>query len=541
MVARVMPRDGRSRPSARLLGTAGLLVTTIILGGGTRSGFVSDVVLQLAAVPLLIASLSTFTSARQGGSAGVALAIVTGAVGLAVWQLVPLPAGWGWSSLAHLPRHGADDLLAAADELVPATVSPHATILAVLAGLPALAVFLSTCRLPLRHRRHLTLVVLAVGLICAFIGLLQVAQGPTSPLRFFAVTNASEAVGFFANRNHFSALLYVLLLFCAAWSAHAAQRFAGAGPGRHYDAEFLLPLLLSLTVVAILVAMQVFAKSRAGLGLTIAALLGCGLLSLMLRRTEGAVSSRLVFGAGVVGVLLACQFALYGVLERFESDPLADARIVFARNTIEAARANLPLGSGLGSFVDVYGVFERPRDALLDTYANRAHNDFLEVWLEAGLPGVVLFLVFAIWFLFASIAAWRRPRQGRLPIDVTLPRAASLVVLLLLLHSLVDYPLRTAALLAMFALACALLVPPAEVEGGAPGQHGEASQSQSASAEPRVAARATRRELPEPVFPRTGQVPNAAPRGGAWGDGIEWPAEWRRPEEVKRNRPNDDE
>jgi hypothetical protein len=37
--------------------------------------------------------------------------------------------------------------------------------------------------------------------------LLQVAQGPRL-LRLFAVTNLSEAVGFFANRNHFAALLF---------------------------------------------------------------------------------------------------------------------------------------------------------------------------------------------------------------------------------------------------------------------------------------------------------------------------------------------
>ena len=42
----------------------------------------------------------------------------------------------------------------------------------------------------------------------------------------------------------------------------------------------------------------------------------------------------------------------------------------------------------------------------------------------------------------------------------TLTRAAGLVVLLLIAHSFVDYPLRTNAMLGVFAFACALLVDP---------------------------------------------------------------------------------
>ena len=51
-----------------------------------------------------------------------------------------------------------------------------------------------------------------VGIIGVFVGLFQVAGGPESPLRYFEITNPTEAVGFFANRNHFAALLYCLIL-----------------------------------------------------------------------------------------------------------------------------------------------------------------------------------------------------------------------------------------------------------------------------------------------------------------------------------------
>ena len=83
-------------------------------------------------------------------------------------------------------------------------------------------------------------------------------------------------------------------------------------------------------------------------------------------------------------LFFAIQYALYRILHRFPEDPLQDARIGFARNTITAALAFMPLGSGMGTFVPVYATFETAKDALLDTFANRAHNDILELWLEAG-------------------------------------------------------------------------------------------------------------------------------------------------------------
>lgn len=567
MSALVVARGGRSLPSAAVVWTGSLVVLSIVLGGGTKPGFLSDALLQLAAVPLLIASLFSLRPTQLGASGRAALAIAALALGVALVQLVPLPAAGGWSSLARIPRLGADGILPEPDALLPASTSPRSTMLAILAGLPALAIFFATCRLSARQRRRLTLIVLAAGLASVPLGLLQVAQGPSSPLRFFAITNPTEAVGFFANRNHFAALLYVLLLFCAAWGIHAAQRMSAAPASRRFDAELLLPLLFALTVIAILVAMQTFARSRAGLGLTIVALIGVGVLSLRSRRGTGWSSTRFVLGAGLFGVLLAIQFALYRILERFEGDALADARIPFARNTIEAARVNLPFGSGLGTFVEVYGLFERPRDALLDTFANRAHNDFLEVWLESGIPGAVVFLAFAVWFVFAFIAAWRGPRERQAPIDVALARAASLVVLLLLLHSLVDYPLRTAALLAMFALACALLVPPphgGESEAAIAAAAFEADHRiRAAMADARrvSSVASTPRETPpasfawpeasDPTRPQPGQVPST-PRGRPWGEGIDWPAEWRKPgtpdratdpqrnEEAGRDKSRDD-
>ena len=100
---------------------------------------------------------------------------------------------------------------------MPMSVSPQATWLSALSVIPALAIFLGVVLLGYHERRLLSLVILAMGFIGVFVGLLQVAQGPESPLRFFAITNPTEAVGFFANRNHFAAFLYCSILFAIPW------------------------------------------------------------------------------------------------------------------------------------------------------------------------------------------------------------------------------------------------------------------------------------------------------------------------------------
>jgi hypothetical protein len=76
--------------------TGGLLVLSIVLGGGTRPRFLADVALQLAAVPLLVTSLFALRSAQLGPGGRVAVGIALAAVAIALLQLVPLLAAGTW-------------------------------------------------------------------------------------------------------------------------------------------------------------------------------------------------------------------------------------------------------------------------------------------------------------------------------------------------------------------------------------------------------------------------------------------------------------
>src|SRR5262249_50217627 len=129
-----------------------------------------------------------------------------------------------------------------------------------------------------------------------------------------------------------------------------------------------------------------------------------------------------------------------------------------------AAKAYMPLGSGMGTFPSVYVLFEKPQDALIDVYANRAHNDVLELALEAGVVGLGLTVLFVAWLAARSVKVWVGRNLALGGIDLSLARAATVVVGLILAHSLVDYPLRTGAIMGVLAFACGLLVVPLGVK-----------------------------------------------------------------------------
>lgn len=497
----------RTSPLFLLCGV--VVVSSLLLGGGTHGGFLSDAILQLIALPLLLLTLwrlpdSGLTSQTQW-VAGFCLAIVA----VPLLQLLPLPPAI-WTNLPNREVSAqAFALIGQSPPWMPLSVSPHRTWLSALSLIPPLAVFLSVLLLSYRERRWLSLLIVAVGTASVFVGLAQVAQGPESSLRFYDFTNLTEAVGFFANRNHFAALGYVLVLLTAAWASNASLSLTITGEER--DTASIVNAAVLFTLLVVLLAGEAMARSRAGLGLTILALLGAFALGVSDRRVaSGWTSTRLLGGAIVFAVLLAVQYALYRISERFEADPLADARLSFIPTTIDAAKAYFPLGSGLGTFVPVYGLFERPEGALVDTFANHAHNDFVELWLETGIVGLLLLGAFGLWFATQAVEIWRRSPPDASAIDISLARAATLAILLIILHSAADYPLRTAAMMSVFAVCCAFMIPPQSAKASQGTQVAAQAVDRASQAGRRPAAAAARGPQ-EDAAPRS-PAPSAKPK-----------------------------
>jgi O-antigen ligase len=130
-----------------------------------------------------------------------------------------------------------------------------------------------------------------------------------------------------------------------------------------------------------------------------------------------------------------------------------ESRYTTFKTGLKAAADFAPLGSGVGTFGNIYPRFENPA-SVTRTYVNHVHNDFIELALETGAAGLILVTLFLLWWGGRLIAIWRAPN-----ID-PYARAASIASAAILAHSVVDYPLRTAAISAVFAVCVALMVQP---------------------------------------------------------------------------------
>jgi O-antigen ligase len=509
------------------------LTVAMLLGGGSRQGALADGWLQLLCCPLLAVGLAQLVRTGVPQHLRGAMVLICAIILVPLLQLVPLPAALTQQG----PLRGiANEIEALAGLTVswrPISVAPDATRLAALSLIPPLTVFVCCLRTTYRQRRGLSLILVAGAVVSALLGLLQVAQGPNSPLRFEAYGASTDAVGGFDNRNHLAALLYVGWLLAVSWLLVIAQRVMQTRSKSKRRGSDLLWLVVLIVVVAVLMAATLATRSRAGIALMGIAVVislawgGLGGADADETLNHSAVNRwlsprRLIALVFLVILALSMQFALLRFVERLGGDLLVDTRLVIARTTLEAASAVLPWGAGTGTFTKVYGFFERPQEALLNTYINRAHNDFLEVWLEAGVIGAVVMALGVVWIL---LQGWRlRAGIGQTHVDRAIAWSSFISLLLLMIHSVLDYPLRTSALATVFAMCAALICKPvAAVNGGA-----EAARTGGTRTGKSGKARA----------PQETDAVSAAPPPGVkvvrphepWGGGtVQWPEDWNKP------------
>lgn len=425
-----------------------LLACALVLGGG--QGTLGDTLCQWLAVALIASCLwrnAQEPVARLPAIAWLALLPLL----LPAFQLLPVADGLWQSGPARRELAGqlASVGLAHAPHL---SVDPTGTQRALFWMLPAVALFLAGLQFRAGQRYGLVAIFASVSVLAMLLGISQLAGGMDSKLRFYEITNFANAVGFFANSNHHASMMAMALPLVLVGTA-ARVNHLGAQHDAHGRASLLWWLLGGSVVVALMLGIAL-ARSRAGMGLGVLGLLLSVPAVLALRRDRGTVRVLMV-GAAVAAAVIV-QFAFFGIVQRIEQGVGDDVRREYAALTVELAGEYAPLGSGLGSFRRAFEGFDR--DAPVDgVYINHAHNDPAELWLEAGwaLPLVALPLLAA--FAFAGWKAWRGV-PGLSPAMLGLRRAAWIALLLVLMHSLVDYPLRTTAHLAVFGMLAAFLV-----------------------------------------------------------------------------------
>jgi O-antigen ligase len=426
------------------------LVLALICGGSSSSPL-SAAIVRIGAVPVLTLGLWRLSQRPLAPGAQWPLVLLAATAAVIVAQLIPMPPDL-WRALpGHRTVADGYQVAEMAAPWLPISLTPDATWDSLLGLIPPAAMLVATLTLAVSERRLLAAAVLAVALLSAALGMLQKAGGTDSALRLYAITNPESAVGFFANRNHQADFLAATLPL----AAYLAARWAGRGRAR---ALFWATVGVGFAIV--MASCVATTGSRAGLLLVALGTAGGALVVLRAHAKSPGPGWRLAaLAAPAALTVMAAGLITLAVDPRLERAVLArsgpELRLELNPEVARAGLAFAPLGSGAGSFATVYQMFE-PLQSMGPAFVNHAHDDFVEVWLEAGVAGTALVLAFVAWWLAAT---WHVVQDRRVS-GAALSLAGSLMVGMSLIHSLVDYPLRTPALITLFAFASGLIVPP---------------------------------------------------------------------------------
>jgi O-antigen ligase len=415
-----------------------LLIALWVAGGASRADVPAQILARGAAIAALLL-ITLFGAAPAFKTARAASFFVTGALLLVIMQLIPLPFDV-WRSL---PLRQSLTLIVASDRpWLPLTIAPSATRNALASLLVPAAFLVVMTSMSIRERRILVPVLIAMIFCAGIFGLFQFSVGYfDNPL--FNDT-PWQVNGPFANRNHFALFMSFGCLLMPAWAFS--------------DGRKLTPWsALSAVLVIFFFMMVLVSGSRAGLLVCVLALgLGIMLVQQTIRRQlhhapRWALPALLAGAVGVITivVLISVQAGrAISITRIFAAEGGEDMRSRALPTVLSMISDYFPAGSGFGGFDIVFRMHE-PFALLKPTYFNHAHNDFLEIVLDGGLPGLLLLAAGLGWWAWASTKAWRGQQ--------IMAKLGSAMLLLVFVASAFDYPARTPTIMAMIVIAAVWL------------------------------------------------------------------------------------
>ncbi|QDK31501.1 O-antigen ligase family protein [Sphingomonas sp. IC081] len=417
-----------------------LVLVGVIFGGGGGGAGLYNLLVQLAAIALIAVNASAFVDfLRRSPRYFVVLVVAT--LLLPLLQIVPLPPSI-WRALPGREMvEQSLTLIGRQDEWFPFSLDMRRTAVAFLAMLPPLAVLILARESSAQHRRQFLVLIAMAGALSVLIGLPQLATGNRMFVFFAEAYGSQDLQGTFANHNTAALFLDIALvaLICAMPEVRMRPSLVLSAGG----CGLLLLIGLFLT------------RSRSGMLIGVVPFV-CLLVRIYFVMAHGVGRKR--FGMAMLLSCLGLGCVVWGGAQvdrvqqsfaRFEN--LNDERPAIWSDTRSAIRRYWPVGSGVGTFDEVFQVDESLEN-LAPHRAGRAHNDYLELTLESGVFGIALL----IGWLAVIVLAMLRAVSSRGIIDL----APGAVFVMLFMQSVLDYPLRSQAILCVAGLMLAMIIRP---------------------------------------------------------------------------------
>jgi O-antigen ligase len=368
--------------------------------------------------------------------------------GLVAWIAVQLstwvPAAWA-SSFWALAR----DVLAQMPDAPPVdariSADPDSGVLGVIRLLTCAAAFYLSLQL-CRDRRRADLFALMLVLIAsgyAVYGIVQFLAFPTTLVWIEKTAYLASVTSAFVNRNSYATYAGIGVVMSLGLLAELVQRssFGAEVPwtyrlGALVDAFVRRGMPILVAILAIGIAL-LWTGSRAGIVSSFAG----AFVFVILAATLGKRRLIALVLSGLAILAIAGGLVAYGELfvQRLNNEGGSDTRWYVVRTTFQAALDVPWTGFGYGAFDRVYGVY---RDAGYDfvLHWDKAHNTYVELLFELGIPAFVGFIVLGGSVLIQLI----RNVYGReMPPMLSLSALAASAVVFV--HAFVDFSLQIQA------------------------------------------------------------------------------------------------
>ncbi len=292
-----------------------------------------------------------------------------------------------------------------------------------------------------RALRMVRVIAIVVAAISAF-GLFAAASGNNVILGELAGEGGALSASF-VNRNSFATyaafgvMASVALLLTSQESAADRSRALRGFLEGFFRGGWLV-VLAFLTTATALIASQ----SRGG---AIAAIAG-GAALLVAYRSNGGRGAGPAVVLLVVGSLFVVGISASGLLGRIASTDAEEGRFIVYPATIEGIEDRPFVGHGLGAYEDVFRSYVPPEAGAAGEW-DKAHNSYLEVAFELGLPAAALYY---LGMILVALRVFRGAVTRRSNLAVPLMGVGCVVAAAV--HSAFDFSLQIPAIGALFAV-----------------------------------------------------------------------------------------
>lgn len=436
--------------------------------------------LAIMVMALVVGWLGLYVAGRVSLSSRV--------IGRARWPLLLLALMplWAWVQTIPLPPALVAFLSPRAEYLhlagnwIPLSLDVAATRLYLLTAILCWGAFALALALVNSERRAKALlwVLVATGSFQAIYGAAMVLTGLEWGFLIEKYGGRGSATGTFVNRNHLAG--YLVMTLAAGTGLLLSEMSAQPVSGIRDRVRGALRALLSSKIairllLAIMVIALVLTRSRMGNIAFFSGLAIAGLVAIWCGRKFSPKLVLLIASLFIVDLVILGQwFGLDRLVARMETvAPESEWRLA-AQERSSNILADFPLtGSGGGSFHSVFTYYQSVQDQRRGFYRH-AHNDYLEIGAEMGIPVLMALGIFCLLVFYRAIVL-QNEKHTRLQRGV----GFTLVMVLswLAIHSSSDFNLQITAnsmtLCVLLALAFANLLPVVRRTSGQNGrQHG---------------------------------------------------------------------